>query len=145
MSKRLRQMKKVIMLFSTAWFIIVGWFALVQIPRDDLLTKESPEIMSRMENECTGSYQQRYDCKNSIAIEVSNHSLYQVTVRIALTILGPSFGLWYYLQLRRREPKPVYAKKRVEGEPVIHDDLSWKNTARSHVAHAPKPEDEEHH
>ena len=143
MSKRLRQMRNRILLVSTVWFAVAFYFALIQIPSDDLLNKESPQVMSRMEDECTGSYQQRYDCKNSIAIDVSNHTLYQVTLRIAITVLGPCFGLWYYLELRRREPKPILAKKHVDGEPAVHDDLSWKNAARTHVSQAPKPEDED--
>ena len=127
MSKRLTQFKIQVVLASVLWFAVVGWFAIVQIPPSALFNKESPEVQSRMETECTGSYQQRYDCKNMIAIEVSNNSLMQVTVRIALTITGPCIGLWFYTQLKRREPKR-------KPPPIVHDDLSWKAAAKSKVS-----------
>lgn len=127
MPKRLTQFKIQVVLASILWFAVVGWFAIVQIPPSALYNKESPEVQSRMEVECTGSYQQRYDCKNMIAIEVSNNTLMQVSVRIALTVTGPCIGLWLYSQLKRREPKR-------KPPPVVHDDMSWKSAAKSNVA-----------
>ena len=140
MSKRLKQLRLQVVLASIAWFVIVGWFAVVQIPPTALYTKESPEVQSRMETECTGSYQQRYDCKNMIAIEVTNHSLMQVTIRIALTVIGPIIGAWYYRELKRREPPPPPVT-----QPIVHDDMSWKAAAKSKVATAKfqPPTDEE--
>ena len=126
MSSRLAQFRLIIILISALWFAVVGWFAIVQIPPSALYTKESPEVMARMENECTGTYQQRYDCKNGIAIEVTNHSGLQVTIRIALTVIGPIIGGWVYRELKRREPPPP-------PKPIVHDDMSWKSAAKSNI------------
>ena len=137
MSKRLNRMRGRIIGASLIWSAVIGWFALVQIPESDLYTKESPPVQARMEAECTGSYQERYDCKNMVAIEVTNHSLMQVSMRIALTILGPCFGLWYYRELKRREPPPPPPPGHIT---VVHDDMSWKSAAKSHISTAKNPD-----
>ena len=126
MSKRLTQLRIQLLIASAVWFAVVGWFAIVQIPASALYTKESPEVQDRMEVECTGTYQQRYDCKNMVAIEVTNHSLMQVTIRIALLIAGPSGAFYYFRMMKRREPPPP-------PPPVVHDDMSWKNAAKDHI------------
>jgi len=136
MSKRLAQLRFQLLLGSFAWIVIIGWFAIVQIPDSALYTKESPEVQARMEAECTGTYQQRYDCKNMVAIEVTNHSLMQVTIRIALWVLGPSLAFAYFRMQRRREPPPP-------PPPIVHDDMSWKNAAKDHVAHSKAPPPDE--
>ena len=130
MSKHLSQLKLQLVLVSVVWFLIV------QIPDRALYTKESPEVQARMEAECTGSYQQRYDCKNMIAIEVSNYTLMQVTIRIILWVFGPCGAYAYYTMVKRREPPPP-------PPPVVHDDMSWKSAAKSHVTNPKvRPPDE---
>jgi len=127
MSKRLARIRIQVILGTIVWLAVVGWFAIVQIPHEALLNRESPEVLDRMEVECTGSYQQRYDCKNNIAIEVANYALFQVSIRIALFVLGPIAAATYYGIQKRREPKPP-------PPPIVHDDMSWKDAAKNKVS-----------
>jgi hypothetical protein len=137
MSKRLDRIRVQLILVSSIWLVVLGWFAIVQMPHDALLTKESQEVQDRMEVECTGSYQQRYDCKNSIAIEVTNHSLFQVTIRIIIWLTGPVIAFGYYKMQKKLEPPPP-------PPPIVHDDMSWKTSARSHIAQNRMDDDDDY-
>ena len=136
MSKRLARIRLQLILASVACLAVTVWFAGVQIPHEALLNRESPEILDRMEVECTGSYQQRYDCKNSIAIQVANTAMLQVSIRIAIVIFGPIVAYNIYLFQKRREPPPP-------PPPIKHDDMSWKAAARSHVAQSHPDDDDD--
>jgi hypothetical protein len=138
MLMRFQKLKYVLIIVSVLWSIGVSWIAIATLPASALYTKESPEVQARMEEECTGSYQARYECKNMIAIEVGNHSLTQITYRLILILSVPMIAVYIHGFLKKRQPKPVYAKRPRLGQ----EDLSWKTAAKTHVAHPDEPDDQ---
>lgn len=141
LTKHLKRLRLQLVVFSIVWIVAAIWFAFIQAPGDAFLTKESPEVLDRMDRECAGSYQVRYDCKNSIAIEVSNHALIEGGLRLALVLAGPIGAFSYFSWKVTREPRPHLGTPH-HAKP---DDLSWKAAAQAHVMRPdePPPNDED--
>lgn len=141
LTKHLKRLRLQMVILSIVWLIVSIWAAFINAPADAFLTKESPEILDRMDRECSGSYQMRYDCKNAIAIEVSNHALIEGALRLALVLAGPIGAATYFGWKVSREPKPrLQPAAHPSGPP---DDLSWKSAAQAHFLHPQNPEPDE--
>ena len=126
-AERLKALRILLILTSLVWIAGSIWLVFVNAPDDAFLTKESPEILDRMDRECVGSYQERYNCKNSIAIEASNHAFWEGFIRFVIVVSGPILGASYYGWLVTRQPP-------LPPRPIQHDDLDWKKSAKAHVS-----------
>ena len=120
-------LRVILVVVSVIWIAATIWIAFVNAPPDAFLTKESPEVLDRMDRECVGSYQQRYDCKNSIAIEASNHAFWEGAIRFTMVLIGPLLAGAYFGWVVAKQPPPV-------SHPIKHDDMEWKKSAQKHVA-----------
>ena len=134
LTTHLKRLRLQLVILSIAWLALTIWAAFINAPADAFLTKESPEILDRMDRECTGSYQMRYDCKNSIAIEASNHALIEGGMRLALVLIGPIGAASYFGWKVSREPRPRTPSSGT-GHTGKPDDLSWKTQAQAHFLH----------
>jgi hypothetical protein len=139
LTKHLKRLRLQMVILSIAWIAATIWLGFVEAPGNAFLTKESPEVLDRLDRECTGSYQMRYDCKNSIAIEVSNHALIEGGLRLALVLAGPIAAFSYFSWKVGREPRPHLHP----AQSSKHDDLSWKAAAQANILHPKQPDDDD--
>lgn len=85
------------------WMAWAVWDQFLSIPTGEVENHSSLSVKERM-SDCSGTFQQRYDCKNNIVIETDRMTFLNMIGRIAIVVLPP-FLLIGALNLsgRRRE------------------------------------------
>lgn len=75
----------------------IGWGVWSQflLPADELENHSSLSVRDRL-SDCTGTFQQRYDCKNAIVIATDRSNFFNVVGRILIIVLPPLLvaGAW---------------------------------------------------
>lgn len=127
-----KQAKLLLTLACLLWVAGSGWMLFADLPDDAVLHHASPEVKERM-RDCTGSFKQRYDCKEAIVIETGRLTFWSMTGRLALvTVPAILAGLLGRAVLRRiPDDKP----------PPPPEDTDWKRRAQAHIQH---PRDDHH-
>ncbi len=102
---------------SGVWLVLGSWVAFFALPADEVQTINSPEVKDRMRDECTGTFQQRYRCKDSIILEVGQDAFANMTLRLVLVVSVPLLAAIAYHTVCRRDP--VHRLSDIE-------DVAWK-------------------
>jgi len=68
-----------------AWAV---WSQFLSIPTGEVENHSSLSVKERM-SDCAGTFQQRYDCKNSIVIETDRSTFINMVGRIIIVVLPP--------------------------------------------------------
>ena len=150
---------------GVVWMAGMGWMQFGTLTENDVLTPHSQAVRDRMDNECAGSFQLRYDCKETIVISTVRNSLLNMTMRIGIVVSVPVLLALGFQSLNRpnRTPKPGSSRLPhmtarttptrtntaytpapepvIEEEPVEDDDMSWKKAAKRHISQGLPPQD----
>ncbi|EPY00343.1 hypothetical protein [Magnetospirillum fulvum] len=70
------------------WICWALWSQFLTIPTGEVENHSSLSVKERM-NDCAGTFQQRYDCKNSIVIETDRTTFINMVGRIIIVVLPP--------------------------------------------------------
>jgi hypothetical protein len=132
---RLR-IKRILIAFGIVWMVAVTWLLFVTLPRQATLTMESPQIRHEMAQECSGTFKQRYECKQAIILQTSQRTFGDLALSLALVVLGPILAVAYYARFCRPDPPT----RRPAAANLPPDDMSWKKTADSRI-HRPQSGD----
>ncbi len=146
MDRRTRaQTKRLLIATGSAWTVLIGALMFLVLPTGDVQTMNSPQVQDRLRDECAGSFQQRYQCKESIIVAVGRDTFANLALRLALVVAGPLAGAVFYHT--RCRPDPIHRLPLAEDEagetlPVPHSavaDDEWKRRAQRHIAQARPP------
>jgi len=85
-----RVVRKVLIAVSLVWIAGMGWLQFGTLDPDTVLTPHSAVVRDRMDNECTGSFQRRYDCKETIAIQTVRQSMTDMVMRLGIVVAVPA-------------------------------------------------------
>jgi hypothetical protein len=131
MDRRTRGYARIALIaFSSVWVFAFGWLLFGLLPAEEIQTHSSPVVRERLQDECRGTFQQRYECKEAIVLEVSQTTFANLSLRLLVVCLGPILSTIGFI---------VFCKPDAHRQaPVIHDDMAWKHAAERHVA-APSP------
>ncbi|MEO5375044.1 MAG: hypothetical protein H7840_12300 [Alphaproteobacteria bacterium] len=75
---------------SFLWIAIVGWLQITAMFGTDMQTHSSDQVQQRL-SDCSGTFRQRYECKEAIVLGVQRSSAWLVLARLLL-IIGPPLG-----------------------------------------------------
>jgi hypothetical protein len=94
--------KAAITLVCLSWIAWAVWSQFLSIPTGEIENHSSLSVKDRM-NDCSGSFKQRYDCKNAIVIETDRETFLNMIERIAIVTVPPLMlvGGWRLLSRRR--------------------------------------------
>jgi hypothetical protein len=111
---------------SAAWLLLIGLLMIATLPDGAVENHASDQVKGRM-SECTGSFQDRYQCKEQIIIESGRETFYTLGGRFLLVILPPLFATFWLSSHLNRHPV-LY-----EEEHHHVDDGDWKARAQMHT------------
>ena len=164
--------RKIFIAISVVWMAAMGWLQFGNLNENDVLTPHSAAVRERMDTECTGSFGQRYDCKETIVIRTVRHSLVNMVMRLGIVCVVPILLALIFQNLTRpggrlssggyvpkapppakrtfssrptstaRTAMPLAEQEPEEDTPPEDDDMSWKKAAQRHVTRG-KPAGEE--
>lgn len=118
MDRRTRaKAKRFLVGISLVWLALGTWFAFFKLPPDEVQTINSQDVKDRMRDECSGSFQQRYACKESIILQVGQDAFANMALRLVLVVSVPLLAAVTYSTLCR--PDPVHRLADVE-------EVAWK-------------------
>jgi len=96
--------KRLLVGISLIWLALGTWLAFFALPPDEVQTINSPEVKDRMRDECSGSFQERYRCKEAIILEIGQDSFANMTLRLVLVVSVPLLAAVAYHTLCRPDP-----------------------------------------
>lgn len=107
-----------IAVLGLSWLIVAGLVEFVHIPEDEILTINSPMVQQRLRDECSGTFEQRYDCKEAIIVEIGRQTFLHMTIRTAIVLIGPVAALIVFLTVfKSGRPEPASAPARFRESP----------------------------
>ena len=112
------------------WMVVVGWLMWVTLPEGAVETHTSDPLKDRM-SQCTGSFRDRYDCKEQIIIQSGREAFYTLSLRFLLVIVPPMIGTLSLSRYLARHPVPVIEEPQYRGTSASPQD--WKERARLHT------------
>lgn len=94
--------KWVLTILSLIWMSWATWNQFANLPDGEIENHSSASVQDRM-RDCSGTFKQRYECKDAIVIETGRTTFFNMVGRIAI-IVGPPLVLaaGMHLLLRRR-------------------------------------------
>jgi len=126
------------------WIVLVGWLMWATLPSATLENHDSTNLRDRMASECSGSYKDRYRCKEDLIIESGQEAFWVLSLRFLLVIVPPLIGsLKLSSYLRRHELDDLHRRNMHNAHQTQaphHHDANWK--ARAHL-HATEQSPEE--
>lgn len=106
------------------WLVIMGWLMVATLPQGAVENHGSDVIKGRM-SDCTGTFRDRYECKEQIIIESGRETFAVLAGRFLLVILPPLIMTgWVSSYLRKHPAQP---------EAQHHDTGDWKARAQMHT------------
>jgi hypothetical protein len=132
--------KRWIVALALAWLAGAGIAAFATIPEDEILTINSPSVQQRLRDECGGTFQQRYDCKESIITEIGRQTFLNLAIRSGIVALGPLAALIVFVIFFRKKrgfPAALSPKLTAGDGDLSESDssLAWKREAQSNIVH----------
>ena len=102
------------------WMAAATWSQFADLPEGTVENHSSEATKERM-RDCSGTFKQRYECKNAIVIETDRNSFFNVLGRIAIIALPPLLlvGGLHIWRKRSEDDRP-------------DDDLLTENHGRRH-------------
>lgn len=118
-----------VVLGSLVWIGITGWLLFSTLPNNAIAHIGTDYLKNRMANECTGTFQERYQCKETLIVESGQDSFWILSTRTLAVLLPPfAAGFWLTAFLKRKKmARPVYVE-----DPPVHDG-DWKSRAIHHT------------
>lgn len=108
------------------WMLLVGWLMWVTLPEGAVATHSSDQLRDRM-SLCSGSFRDRYDCKEQLIIESGRDAFYMLALRFLLVIVPPMVGTFWLSSYLARQPL-------MQDEEHHHASSSdWKTRAQMHT------------
>ncbi|MBC7907174.1 MAG: hypothetical protein H7Y60_10565 [Rhodospirillaceae bacterium] len=110
---------------SLLWMVLVGWLMVTTLPQSAVENHGSAVIKDRM-SDCTGSYRDRYDCKEQIIIESGRDTFFILGGRFLLVVLPPLLMTGWLSSYLRKHPVQLASHHHV-------DAGDWKARAQMHT------------
>ena len=73
---------------SLLWMAWAGWDQFGNLTEDDLENHSSAVVQERM-RDCSGTFKQRYECKENIVIQSGRNTFSAMLGRIAIVVIPP--------------------------------------------------------
>jgi hypothetical protein len=90
------------------WVVWAGWDQFANIPASEIENHASPIVQERM-RDCSGTFKQRYECKETIVIRSGRDTFVNMLARIAIVTVPPALlAAGYHLMTRRRSDDDEY-------------------------------------
>jgi hypothetical protein len=105
--------RRVALAVGAVWMAWAVWDQFLTLPADEIANHSSAVVQDRMQD-CSGTFRQRYECKNLIIVESDRSTFFQMVGRIAIVVVPPLL-LWGALTLADRRRGP--AEYDFSGEP----------------------------
>jgi hypothetical protein len=86
---------------SLLWIGGAGWNQFGDIPESEIETHSSAAVQDRL-RDCSGSFKQRYDCKESIVLRVKQDTFNSLSERLAIVVVPPLLAALGAHLIRRR-------------------------------------------
>lgn len=109
------------------WMLLVGVLMWITLPEDAVATHGSDALKDRMAF-CSGSFRDRYDCKEQLIIESGRDAFYTLSLRFLLVIVPPIAGTLWLSSYLARHPIAV-----IEEPHHTSSDDNWKARAQMHT------------
>lgn len=78
----------VLTVVCVAWMAAATWSQFADLPEGTVENHSSEATKERM-RDCSGTFKQRYECKNAIVIETDRNSFFNVLSRILVIVVPP--------------------------------------------------------
>lgn len=73
---------------SLVWMAWAGWDQFANLPEGTVENHSSAAVQERL-RDCSGTFKQRYECKNAIVINTDRNSFFNMLGRIAIVVVPP--------------------------------------------------------
>lgn len=73
---------------SLAWMAWAGWDQFANLPAGTVENHSSETVKERL-RDCSGTFKQRYECKNQVVIDTDRNSFFNMLGRIAIVVVPP--------------------------------------------------------
>ncbi len=95
--------KWVVMTISLVWMAWAVWDQFANIPEGEIEHHSSASVQDRM-RDCSGTFKQRYECKDAIVIASGRSTFFNLAERIAIVTVPPMLlAAAFHLLTRRRD------------------------------------------
>jgi hypothetical protein len=85
------------------WMVLVGWLMVATLPEGAVENHSSSSLQTRM-SDCTGSFRDRYQCKEELIVKSGQLSFYTVATRFLLVMVPPLIASFWLSSYVRRHP-----------------------------------------
>ena len=142
---RRARIKHRLIVASIVWMAVAGVVLFLILPPGPVQTMNSPEVQDRMRDECAGSFEQRYQCKENIIVQAGRETFANLALRLGLVLAAPLLAAGFFHT--RCRPDPIHHLP-LPGDddatpasppPASDADDDWKRRAQRHIAHARPP------
>ena len=110
------------------WMLLMGMAMWMTLPEGAVETHGSDQMKDRM-SLCSGTFRDRYDCKEQIIIESGREAFYTLSLRFLLVIVPPLAATLWLSSYLSRHPVPLIEEP--EHHAASSDD--WKARAQMHT------------
>lgn len=94
--------KWTVTVISLIWMGWAGWNQFGNISESDVENHSSSSVQERLKD-CSGTFKQRYECKESIVIKSTNSTFYAMFGRLSIVVVPPILlAAAYHMMTRRR-------------------------------------------
>ena len=91
---------------SLAWMAWAGWNQLVELPEGTVENHSSDTVKERL-RDCSGTFKQRYECKNQVVIDTDRSSFFHMLGRIGIVVVPPMIlAAGVHMARRRSDDSP---------------------------------------
>ena len=129
------------------WMLLVGWLMITTLPYNAVENHGTATVRDRMDS-CSGTFQERFDCKQRIIIHSGQESFFILSSRFLLVILPPLVATgWLSSYLRRNPIEPEHRHVETgdwKARAQMHTELQSPEEA-AHALHVPASDLPHHH
>lgn len=93
--------KSVLTAVCLGWMAWATWDQFANLPAGTVENHSSEAVKERL-RDCSGTFKQRYDCKNQVVIDTDRTSFFNVLGRIAIIVVPPLLLAGGLHMLRKR-------------------------------------------
>ena len=109
------------------WMLLAGGLMWATLPDGAVATHTSDALKDRM-SLCSGTFRDRYDCKEQLIIESGREAFYMLSLRFLLVVVPPLAGTLWLSSYLARHPVAV-----IEEPQHTSSDDNWKARAQLHT------------
>lgn len=93
--------KSVLTVVCLGWMVWATWDQFANLPPGTVENHSSEAVKERL-RDCSGTFKQRYECKNQVVIDTDRTSFFNVLGRIAIIVVPPLLLIGGLHLLRKR-------------------------------------------